>query len=284
MCFTTTRTRKEETDEPFRRFFPRNERSPVCKLRRIHRLSVFVRRSAALCLHPRPDGALCPRGTGASATSFIRTSTRPTACAKSTWPILRPAPGARTCRKSKPDRRRREDDGLTDLFASLAEPAPQPEPETGPRPRHRGAACLCAQPRGKTDPAVTPLPLHALCEKLGMDNFTLFCFACAILSSTQTNYASIFQITNQNGSSPTPHRRICRPRLFRRILCHDDGLRRDVARTGNAAARHRSADRQRHAVLDTDLPDKRLIDFLFGKHPERIDESYDRFFTTPHRE
>ena len=28
-----------------------------------------------------------------------------------TWPILRPAPGARTCRKSKPDRNRRKTTG-----------------------------------------------------------------------------------------------------------------------------------------------------------------------------
>ena len=82
----------------------------------------------------------------------------------------------------------------------------------------------------RSRPAPPTQPQHrCLCmrcaKKLGMDDFTLFCFACAILSSTQTNYASIFQIINQNGSSPDSDGRVRCPRLLRFRVFHDDGLR-----------------------------------------------------------
>ena len=49
------------------------------------------------------------------------------------------------------------------------------------------------------------LPFYALTKKLKFEPFTLFCFACGILSSTQTDYAGVFQIVNENAglSSPT---------------------------------------------------------------------------------
>ena len=49
------------------------------------------------------------------------------------------------------------------------------------------------------------MPFYDLCKKMEFDPFTIFCFACGILSSTQTDYAGIFQIVNENGglSSPT---------------------------------------------------------------------------------
>ena len=191
---------------------------------------------------------------------------------------------ARTGRQDMPEEQTgpetEEDDGLTDLFASLAEPAPQPEPEPAPALAIAELLAYVRSRAEKTDPAVTPLPLHALCEKLGMDDFTLFCFACAILSSTQTNYASIFQITNQNGSSPTPTvesaARVYFGESFAMTTAYGEmSLALETLRP----------------VIDLQIdnampfstpisPDKRLIDFLFGKHPERIDESYDRFFTT----
>ena len=48
------------------------------------------------------------------------------------------------------------------------------------------------------------LPFFDLCEKMSFENFTVFCFACGILSSTQTDYAGVFQIINENSSLASP--------------------------------------------------------------------------------
>ncbi|MBQ9438516.1 MAG: hypothetical protein IJU50_09300, partial [Lachnospiraceae bacterium] len=49
------------------------------------------------------------------------------------------------------------------------------------------------------------LPFYELCKKLNFSIFTVYTFASAVLSSTQTDYAGVFQIVNENGnlSSPT---------------------------------------------------------------------------------
>ena len=253
MCFTTTRTRKEETDEPFRRFFPRNERAPVCELRRIHRLSVFVRRSAALRLHPRPDGALCPRGREfpQHPLSGHRHGLQPVRKAPGRFCGPHRAPGHAGRANRTGDGRRRRADGSLCIPCGACAPAGA---GTGPRPRHRGAACLCAQPRGKDRPGRDAAAAARPVRKAGHGRLhaLLLCLRDPVLHADKLR----FHLPDHEPERllADAHRRICRPRLFRRILCHDDGLRRDVARTGNAAARHRSADRQRHAVLDTDLP------------------------------
>ncbi|MCD8326438.1 MAG: hypothetical protein LUC90_07080, partial [Lachnospiraceae bacterium] len=48
------------------------------------------------------------------------------------------------------------------------------------------------------------LPFHDICTRLSFENFTVFCLACSILSSTQTDYAGIFQVINENGNLPAP--------------------------------------------------------------------------------
>lgn len=48
------------------------------------------------------------------------------------------------------------------------------------------------------------LPFYEICEKLNYENFTVFCLTCGILSSTQTDYAGVFQVINENGSLPMP--------------------------------------------------------------------------------
>ena len=174
------------------------------------------------------------------------------------------------------------DSELMDLFASFAQTDPEDDTDEEPAQEQPNVQEMLAYVRSRaahTDPAVTPLPLHALCEKLKMDEFTTFCFACAILSSTQTNYATIFQIINQNGSTPTPTvesaARVYFGSSFSMTSAYGEmslaleTLRPVIdLRIDNAMP------------FSTPIsPDKRLIDFLFGMHPERIDETYDRFFS-----
>ncbi len=173
-----------------------------------------------------------------------------------------------------------KDSDLMELFAGFAqaEPASAAVQEAS-APSIEELFRYVRSRAAHTDPAVTPLPLYALSEKLEMDDFTLFCFACAILSSTQTNYASIFQIVNQNGSSPTPTVESA-ARVY-----YGDGFSMTTAYGEMSLALETL-----RPVIDLRIdpsmpfstpisPDKRLIDFLFGKHPERIDDTYDRFFT-----
>ena len=124
-----------------------------------------------------------------------------------------------------------------------------------------------------------PLPLYQLCKKLEFSPFSTFCFACAVLSSTQTNYASVFQVVNQNGALSAPS-----IESAARVYYGED-----FSITG-AYSQMSLALEQMQPVLDLQInsampfstlisPDKRIIDFLFGTHPMRIDENYDRFFS-----
>lgn len=55
-----------------------------------------------------------------------------------------------------------------------------------------------------TDTEKVKLPFYELCHKLGFGHFSTFALASAILSSTQTSYASVYQIVNENGSLTAP--------------------------------------------------------------------------------
>ena len=173
-----------------------------------------------------------------------------------------------------------EDAELMELFSDFAQAGAETAPEQAETLSLEEMLSYVRSRACATDPAATPLPLHALCEKLGMDDFTLFCFACAILSSTQTNYASIFQIINQNGSSPTPTVESA-ARVY-----YGSGFSMTTA-YGEMSLALETLQPIIDLHIDSSMPfstpispDKRLIDFLFGMHPERIDETYDRFFTT----
>ncbi|HAU99766.1 MAG TPA: hypothetical protein DCW47_01060, partial [Lachnospiraceae bacterium] len=48
------------------------------------------------------------------------------------------------------------------------------------------------------------LPFYRLCKKMKFEPFTIFCFAAGILSSTQTDYAAVYQVINENGNLPAP--------------------------------------------------------------------------------
>ncbi|MDR2088874.1 MAG: ATP-binding protein, partial [Clostridiales Family XIII bacterium] len=173
-------------------------------------------------------------------------------------------------------------DDLKDLFADFADAGEGAGIATAQPAFDIGADELLAYVEGRaraTDPASVPLPIHALSQKLELAPFSLFCFASALLASTQTNYASIFQIVNRNASLTAPS--------FESAARVYYGVGFGIA----AASGDMSlALEQLEPVLDMDIsktmpfstllsPDKRMIDFLFGKSPLRLDEKYSRFFT-----
>ena len=82
-------------------------------------------------------------------------------------------------------------DEFSDLFGDLAEAAEE-EQQNDDMP----VEDLLAYINHRASLTKVPLPLYRLCRKLDFSPFTTFCFACAILSSTQTNYASVFQVVN----------------------------------------------------------------------------------------
>ncbi len=121
------------------------------------------------------------------------------------------------------------------------------------------------------------MPFYDLCVKMAFDPFTIFCFACGILSSTQTDYAGIFQIINENGNLASPTIESA-GRLYYGEKYSITGAYGDMS----------VCLEQLLPVLDLRVipsmpfstpvsPDKRIIDFLFGKDPMKLDENYDRF-------
>ncbi|MDR2132388.1 MAG: hypothetical protein LBP30_03470, partial [Clostridiales Family XIII bacterium] len=163
-------------------------------------------------------------------------------------------------------------DDLNELFAEFSGEGAGSE---AARPSFDiGADELMAYVEGRaraTDLASVPLPIHALSQKLGFAPFSLFCFASALLSSMQTSYASVFQIINRNASLTAPSFESAA-----RLYYGDDfGI---TAASGDMSL----ALEQLEPILDMDVnkampfstllsPDKRMIDFLFGKFPLRPD-------------
>ena len=122
------------------------------------------------------------------------------------------------------------------------------------------------------------LPFYELCQKMNMDTFTVFCFAAGILSSTQTDYAGVFQVINENGALSAPTIEAAAKLYFGNEFSISTSY-------GEMSA----CLEQLLPILDLRVqgnmpfstvvsPDKRMIDYLFGKHPMRLDENYIRFF------
>lgn len=120
-------------------------------------------------------------------------------------------------------------------------------------------------------------PFYNLCQKLSFGHFTIFTLACAILASTQTSYAAVFQIVNENGSITTPTIESAARLYF--------GKKYSMTTAYGVMS---VCLEQLLPVLDlrvnSQMPfstlvalDKRLIDFLFGHNPFRLDENYKRF-------
>lgn len=172
---------------------------------------------------------------------------------------------------------------LFEEFAAFAQPE-QPEEETAPAPREvlSPAQMLerIAERAEKTLEAGISLPFYALCKKLEMSPFTVFCFGSAILSSTQTDYAAVFQVINENGSFSAPTIESAAKLYFGEDFSISSayGMMSDCLE-------------QLLPILDLQVrgdmpfstvvsPDKRMIDYLFGRNPMRLDENYIRFFKT----
>ena len=121
------------------------------------------------------------------------------------------------------------------------------------------------------------MPFYVLTEKLGFDPFTIFCFACGILSSTQTDYSAVFQIINESGGMNTPTIESA-GKLYYGNKFSITGAYGDMS----------VCLEQMQPILDLRIipsmpfstpvsPDKRIIDYLFGKYPMKLDENYSRF-------
>ncbi len=170
-------------------------------------------------------------------------------------------------------------DELLSLFGSFAEEtAAQPEQEAKDSLSPLQRLEIIAQRAEKTLEAGISLPFYELCKKLEMDPFTVFCFASGILASTQTDYASVFQVINENGSLSAPTIESAAKLYFG-----------DSFSIAGAYGDMSACLEQLMPVLDLRIqgnmpfstvvsPDKRMIDFLFGKNPMRLDENYIRFF------
>lgn len=124
------------------------------------------------------------------------------------------------------------------------------------------------------------LPLYALCKKLNYTPFTTFCFTCGLLSSTQTNYASVFQVINQNSSLSAPSIESA-ARVYYGSSFSISGCYGEMSLALEQLQKILPMEVNKLMPFSTILsPDKRIIDFLFGTHPLKLDETYDRFFST----
>ena len=122
------------------------------------------------------------------------------------------------------------------------------------------------------------LPFLNITEKLKYTNFAVFCFTAGILSSLQTDYATIFQVINQNSGLPVPTiesaAKIYYGSDYQVAKFYDDmshcleQLQPIMSLNVNPAM----------PFSTTVSPDKRLIDFLFGSEDDKLDAEYSRFF------
>lgn len=122
------------------------------------------------------------------------------------------------------------------------------------------------------------LPFYELCKKLDYENFTIFCLACGILSSTQTDYAGVFQVINENGGLPAPTIESA-AKLYYGDRFSITGAYGDMSVCLEQLLPVLDLRVQDSMPFSTVVsPDKRMIDYLFGKNPMRLDENYIRFF------
>lgn len=123
----------------------------------------------------------------------------------------------------------------------------------------------------------TPLPFYELCKKLEFEPFTVFCFACGILSSTQTDYAGVFSIINENANLSAPTIESA-AKVFYGDHFSITGAYGDMSTCLEQLLPVLSLDVMKSMPFSTVVsPDKRVIDCLFGRNPDKLDEDYSRF-------
>ncbi len=121
------------------------------------------------------------------------------------------------------------------------------------------------------------LPFYEVCKKLDYEPFTIFCLVCGILSSTQTSYASIYQVINENGNMSAPTIESA-AKLYYGKEFSITGAYSEMSVCLEQLQPILDLQMQRNMPFSTFVsPDKRIIDFLFGRDPLRVDENYIQF-------
>ena len=168
--------------------------------------------------------------------------------------------------------------GLFEDYAQSLAASQVPQRNAAKLPNSEILLEIIAERAEKTIEQGIELPFYSLCRKLDFEPFTVFCFACGILASTQTDYAGVFQVINENGNLSLPTIESA-ARLYYGTSFSITGAYGDMS----------VGLEQLQPILDIRVnasmpfstvvtPDKRIIDFLFGKHPLKLDENYIRFF------
>lgn len=122
------------------------------------------------------------------------------------------------------------------------------------------------------------IPFYEICKKLEFEPFTVFCFGCAILSSTQTDYAGVFQVINENGALSAPTIESAAKLYYGRKFSIT-GAYGDMSVCLEQLQPILALQIQSSMPFSTLVsPDKRMIDYLFGRNPMRLDENYIQFF------
>ena len=128
-----------------------------------------------------------------------------------------------------------------------------------------------------TEEGGTELPFYRLCKKMSFEPFTVFCFAAGILSSTQTDYAGVFQIVNENGNLASPTIESA-AKVFFGPDFSITGAYGDMSTCLEQLLPVLSLNVSGSMPFSTVVsPDKRVIDCLFGRNPDKLDEDYSRF-------
>ena len=123
------------------------------------------------------------------------------------------------------------------------------------------------------------LPFYELCKKLEFENFTIFCFAAGILSSTQTDYSSVFQLINENMNLSCPTVESAAKVYFGSEFSIT-GAYGDMSVCLEQLLPVLSLSVPGNMPFSTAVsPDKRVIDCLFGRNPDKLDENYTRFIS-----
>lgn len=121
------------------------------------------------------------------------------------------------------------------------------------------------------------LPFYEICKKLEYEHFTVFCLTCGILSSTQTDYAGVFQVINENGGLSLPTIESA-AKLYYGERFSITGAYGDMSVCLEQLLPVLNLQVRDSMPFSTVIsPDKRMIDYLFGRHPLRLDENYARF-------
>ena len=185
-----------------------------------------------------------------------------------------------------------EDDELLSLLGAFSADATEPEDtaetedssarydiESDSRIPIRERLIFIDERAALTVEAGIPLPFYELCHKLKFEPFTLFCFACGILSSTQTDYAGVFQIVNENGNLSAPTIESA-AKVFYGGEYSITGAYGDMSTCLEQLLPLLSLRVTDSMPFSTVVsPDKRVIDCLFGRNPDKLDENYTRFIS-----